>query len=241
MSPSDTAGKHASTSPRPPQTSSIFIDESGSKATASKCFVVAGVKLRRPGGFARAIRSIRDSSGFDGEFKFGRISRGNYSAFTALVDALAESDAHLAATIIDGKVHNPYRRGQAAWRTHAEIISQLLVGCINRGEMVGVHLDGISTPTGCSLEDTVKAATNRRLAPTSVVSCVALDSRTSDLLQAADLVAGGSPPAARGPRPACRSRSWPARRAAAALARPAGSRRPSGARSCRTSAAAGAR
>lgn len=73
---------------------------------------------------------------------------------------------------------------------HAEITSQLLVGCINRRELVGVLLDGISTPVGCSLEDTVRKLTNRRLRNTSVVSAVCLDSRTNDLLQVADLVAG---------------------------------------------------
>lgn len=87
-------------------------------------------------------------------------------------------------------MYNPFRSRRAVGKVHAEVTSQLLVGCINRRELVGVHLDGISTPAGCSLEDEVRRVTNRRLGATSVVSSVCLDSKTNDLLQVADLVAG---------------------------------------------------
>lgn len=87
-------------------------------------------------------------------------------------------------------MYNPFRRRREAWKVHAEVTSPLLVGCINRKELVGVHLDGITTPPGCSLEDEVRRMTNRRLRATAVVSAVCLDSRTNDLLQVADLVAG---------------------------------------------------
>lgn len=171
-------------------TSAIFIDESGSKSTASKCFVMAAIKLREPGLLAREIRDVRDRAGYTSEFKFSRISDGNYAVFCDVVDALAVSDAHIAACVVDGQVHNPFKGAKAAWLVHAEVISQLLVGCMNQRELAGVLLDGISTPPGCSLEDTVRRMTNHRLGGTSIVSAVALDSRTNDLLQAADLVAG---------------------------------------------------
>lgn len=87
-------------------------------------------------------------------------------------------------------MYNPFRPRRAVWQVHAEVTSQLLVGCINRRELVGVHLDAITTPPGCSLEDEVRRMTNRRLRATSVVSSVCLDSKSTDLLQMADLVAG---------------------------------------------------
>ena len=89
-----------------------------------------------------------------------------------------------------GSVFNPFKGCKAAWEVHAEVTSQLLVGCINRRELVGVHLDGISTPLGCSLEEEVRRQTNQRLRATAVVSAVCLDSKTNDILQVADLVAG---------------------------------------------------
>ena len=172
-------------------TAAIFVDESGSKSTAGgQFFVVAAVKVRQPGRLARAIREVRDRTGYGSELKFGGITRGSLIVYYELVKVLEASDASLAACVVQGDVYNPFRQGRAAWKVHAEVTSQLLVGCINRRELVGVHLDGISTPQGCSLEDEVRRMTNRRLRATAVVSSVCLDSKTNDLLQVADLVAG---------------------------------------------------
>jgi hypothetical protein len=171
-------------------TSLIFIDESGSKATASQFFVVAAVKVREPGKLSQAVRDVRDATGYGSELKFSAITRGTLPVYYSLIDTLEASDAHLAACVVQGDVHNPFRGQKHVWRVHAEIISQLLVGCINRRELVGVLMDGITTPKGCSLEDTVRKITNRRLGETTVVSAACLDSQTNDILQIADLVAG---------------------------------------------------
>lgn len=172
-------------------TASIFIDESGSKSTAGgQFFVVAAIKVRQPGLLARAILDVRNKSGFYHELKFSGITRDSLPVIHRVVDALHESDATVAACVVQGSVFNPFRGGKATWQVHAEVTSQLLVGCINRRELVGVHLDGISTPLGCSLEEEVRRRTNQRLRATSVVSAVCLDSKTNDLLQVADLVAG---------------------------------------------------
>jgi hypothetical protein len=170
-------------------TSLIYLDESGSKASGSNFFVIGGVKLRQPGLLARTVREVRDRTGFEGEFKFNAITRGALSAYYDLIDQLEQSDAHIVGTVVEGKVHNPFTAERAAWQVHAEVTAQLLVGCINRRELVSVLMDGISTPPGCSLEDTVRAMTNRRLRATAVVTAAALDSKTSDLIQVADLVA----------------------------------------------------
>lgn len=171
-------------------TSLVFVDESGSKATASQFFVVAAVKVREPGRFAETIRGVRDRTGFGSELKFSGITRGTLPVYYNLIDELEASEARLAACVVRGDVHNPFHGRRPVWQVHADVISQLLVGCINRRELVGVLLDGISTPRGCSLEDTVRRTTNRRLRATAVVSAACLDSQTNDILQVADMVAG---------------------------------------------------
>ncbi len=172
-------------------TATLFLDESGSKASASQFFVTAAVKLRAPGMFQRTIRELRDRTGFEGEFKFAEITRGTLPAYYELIDKLEESDALLAACVVDGQSScNPFAGGRPAWLAHAEVAVQLLVGVINRRELVTVMLDGISTPRGCSLEDHVKDQVNRRLRNTSVIGAVCLDSRSSDVLQVADMLAG---------------------------------------------------
>lgn len=51
-------------------------------------------------------------------------------------------------------------------------------------------MDTISTPQNVALEDVVRGRVNRMLKATSVVTAACLDSRSSDGLQVADLVAG---------------------------------------------------
>lgn len=105
-----------------------------------------------------------------------------------VIDRLAESDAHFAACVAAGGRASPFRPGTPMWRAHAAVAAQLLVGCINRRELVAVLMDETSTPRGCALNDTVRRMVNNRLWRPSVVSAVCLDLRTSDLLQIANLV-----------------------------------------------------
>lgn len=170
-------------------TATFFIDESGSKATANRCFVVAGIKTRHPDQLARAVRGVRDRFGYENEFKFGRLSAGKLRMYHSLIDVLAESDAHIAASVVDASGTNPFR-AKAAWQAHAGVISQLILGNLNRGELVGVLMDSITTPEACSVGREVQRRVNQRLKTTAVVTAVSLDSKCNDLLQIADLVAG---------------------------------------------------
>lgn len=205
-------------------TASIFMDESGSRATANKFFVVAALKVREPGRLSRDIHAVRQSTGFDSEFKFAQINRGSIPFYNLVIDVLADSDATLAACVVCGTEYNPFAGRSDVWRVHAEISSQLLVGCINRRELVGVHMDALSTPADCSLEDTVRTMTNSRLRSQSVISAVCLDSKTNDLLQVVDLVAGSIFHERRqtlSPSRTTSNKGRVAQRLAAAFARPA--------------------
>lgn len=168
----------------------IYIDESGTKPTVNRHFVVGAVKLRSPGTFTRTLLDVRERNGFErGEFKFSEITRGSLSLYYDMIDQLAQSDATVAACVVDDSVHNPFRGGRPVWLVHAEVTAQLLVGCINRRELVSVLMDGLSTPRGCALDDTVRDMVNRRLRAKSVVTAACLDSRSTDGLQVADLIA----------------------------------------------------
>lgn len=185
--------------PKPPQTdavhvpsnypaSLIFVDESGSKN--SSLFVIGAVKLRKPGLFARNVHDLRDRHGLGNrEFKFSEINRNTVRFYFDLVDEMVEADAHLAGCVVNSSVHDPFKGARPTWLVHAEITAQLLVGCIARRELVSVLLDGISTPRGCALDDTVRGLVNKRFRATSVVSAACLDSKSTDGLQVADLVA----------------------------------------------------
>lgn len=170
-------------------TSTIYIDESGSKASAGRFFVVAAVKVREHGQFARAAQDVRDKTGFRGEFKFSDITHGALPAYYALADVLEETSVHVAACIVDRQVHDPFTKDRPLWQVHADVTSQLLVGCLNKRELASVLLDSLSTPRGIALEDEVRRRVNHRLGSTVVVTAACLNSRSSDGLQVADLVA----------------------------------------------------
>jgi hypothetical protein len=128
------------------QTSVVYIDESG-VATKEPIFVVGALKVRRHGQFIRAIRAVRERTGFEGEFHWSTVSRGTLPAYFDLIDTLANSDAHFAATVVDRIRYNPADNWPSLWEAHAQVVSQLLVGCINRSELVGVLMDTITTPS----------------------------------------------------------------------------------------------
>lgn len=172
-------------------TALIYVDESAVKASAGRFFVVGAVKVRRPGQLMRTVRDIRDRHGFGDEFKFSKISRGKFPVFCELIDVLEQSDAHIAACVVD-RDHgtDPFAGESAEWLAHARITAKLLVGILNKRELASVLIDEISTPKGCAFDDTVRDMVNRRMRATSLVTAACVDSACNDGVQLADLVAG---------------------------------------------------
>jgi hypothetical protein len=167
-------------------TSTIYLDDSGAKVLAGKLLVIAGIKVRRHGELLRAIRHVRDQTGFTGEFKFREINKGSVSAYYELIRQLEESDAHIVGSVTS----RPPGAKQPLWRFYAEVTAQLLRGAIVRRELVSVLMDHLPTPRKVALEDVVRGMVNKPLGNMAVVTAVSLDSRSSDGLQMADLVAG---------------------------------------------------
>jgi Protein of unknown function (DUF3800) len=172
-------------------TALIYVDESAVKASGGRFFVIGAVKVRRPGQLMRVVRDIRDRHDFREEFKFSKISRGKFPVFCELIDALEQSDAHIAACVVDrDKGADPFAGNSAEWLAHARITATLIVGILNRRELASVLLDEISTPKGCAFDDTVRGMVNRRMRATSLVTAACVDSACNDGVQLADLVAG---------------------------------------------------
>jgi hypothetical protein len=168
-------------------TSLIYMDESGT-AGNGPVFVIGALKVRRHGKLARAVRAVRDSTGFGDEFRFNRINRLTVHHFKALLETLRDADAFFAATIVDRSIHDPLAGHALRWEAHAEVASQLLRGCINRRELVSVSMDTISTPPSVALEDEIAYRVNRKLRNKSIITAALLDSRTCDCLQLVDVL-----------------------------------------------------
>lgn len=175
--------------PRYP-TALIFVDESAVKVSAGRFFVVGAVKARKAGQLLRAVQDIRDRHGYRDEFKFSKITRARMPVFSELVDVLEQSDAHVAACIVDRTKNDPFGGSDPQWLIHARVTAKLLVGIINKRELAAVLLDQVSTPRGYAFDDTVRDMVNRRMRATSLVAATCVDSACNDGVQLADLVAG---------------------------------------------------
>lgn len=179
--------QHSVSVPYPYPTSTFFLDESGTKA--KNTFVVAGLKVRQHGLLARQIRDLRDKHGLVRELKFSGITRDSVDLYYELVDLVEASDAHMVGCVVAPDGDDPFDGHVHRWQGHADAVTRLLIGCMNRRELASLCIDGISTPRGCALDDTIKQQVNAALASTSLVSAVCLDSKTNDLLQVADMIA----------------------------------------------------
>lgn len=202
--------RHATSRPSSPQTPTFWIDESGSRASAHRGFVLAGIKTRHPDRLQRDLFAVRERFAYTGEFKFTRVGQMNFPRFAALLDVVAASDAHLVATVVDAR-WNPFKVGDTHWAAQAGLISRLVIGGVNANELATVLMDGISTPQETNLGQLVKRTVNAHFRSQVVVSAISLDSRANDLLQLADLVAGAIrydrfEPHSKGPTPEAKRR-----------------------------------
>jgi hypothetical protein len=137
----------------------------------------------------RKILAVRERhQDYRSEFKFERIGQGNYQIVVDLLNAIEQTDAHVAATVVDS-TYDPFR-GRDPWDARAAVISQLVIGNINPNENAVVLMDGVSTPENVSIGTAIKRRVNTRLGAGTVVTAFGLDSKANDLLQLADLVAG---------------------------------------------------
>ncbi len=160
----------------PPAPTNDLYHGSAVKASAGRFFVVGAVKARKPGLLMRAVRDIRDRHDFRDEFKFSKISRAKLPVFCEVIDVLEQSDAHIAACVVDRtKGADPFASEDAQWLAHARVTAKLLVGIINRRELASALLDEVSTPKGCAFDDTVRDMVNRRMRATSLVSAACVD------------------------------------------------------------------
>lgn len=156
-------------------------------ASNGRVFVLGALKVRRHGEFARALRSVRERTGFEDEFRFTRISRTRAYHYLEALETIRDGDVYFAATIVDRQIFDP-REGKPQWEAHAEVASMLLRGCINRRELVSVSMDEVSTPATVALEDVIARSVNRRLRSKSVITAAMLDSKSNDCLQVVDLL-----------------------------------------------------
>ena len=168
--------------------SSLFIDESGAKNSRGGFFVVVFVKTRETAQLDRDIRHLRQKHKFFREAKFGHVNQESLPFHLDLVEMVAAADVRVGGSVYDSTKSFVGRR--ATWEVQAGMSAQLVLGNVNKGELVNVFLDLVTTPVGESVASRVQEEVNRKLGSRVVAGCYDLDSNSTNLLQVADVVAG---------------------------------------------------
>lgn len=150
--------------------------------------MVGFVKVRDPAILSRKVRAVRQRHTFTKEIHFSQISKQSLDFYFDLVETLVAENVRVGASVYDS--HSCFSPKGETWRQQAEMATRLVVGNVNRGELVNVFLDLVQTPQGQSVAQWVKIESNRRFSSRCVLEAYDVDSKATDLLQLADVVAG---------------------------------------------------
>lgn len=168
--------------------SSIFIDESGSKNSRGGFFVLGFIKSRDTPALVREVRGIRQKHHYHDEVKFASVRRDSLPFFNDLAELIGASNLRVGGSVYDSRA--AFQGEYPTWRKQATMSKRLVIGNINKGELVNIFLDLVSTPRGESVAATVQQEVNDHLGGRSVVGAYDMDSKSHDALQLADLLAG---------------------------------------------------
>ncbi|WP_216378482.1 DUF3800 domain-containing protein [Arcanobacterium phocae] len=171
------------------KTATFFIDESGSKSSAGKFFVIGSAKTYLPGKLSWEMRHIRERHSFKDEFKFTKVKNDTLPIYKQLIDVAFATRTLLGAFVLDSRDSDQFGE-RPTWAVQAQLTAQLIRGTLKHGELGTVVADVITTPKGISLAESVKNQINSQLDCLAIVGAMDIDSRASTELQLADLFAG---------------------------------------------------
>lgn len=150
--------------------------------------MVGAVKLYPNGIIQREIKAIRDKHKFTKEIKFSRITKASLPFYFDIVELMGRKKVQIGASVYDS--HQAFDAEKETWDVQTVMAAKLIAASVSRNEFTNVFIDNISTPADTALSLLVTRRVRQRLTPPIMVKVYELDSRSTDLLQLADLVAG---------------------------------------------------
>lgn len=139
----------------------------------------------------RPIQRIRDKHHFYDEIKWNKVSEKNLPILRDLVNILLNSDMSLHAYVADKSKHDVISRFGGQFKAYECLARQLVLGAIEKREMLWIIADEYSTPPAETFEENVRDWVNKKLkAPGGVAGVCRMRSTGVDLLQMVDLLLG---------------------------------------------------
>ncbi|MFP4512110.1 MAG: DUF3800 domain-containing protein [Acidimicrobiales bacterium] len=169
-------------------TSAAFLDETGAIAK-DPIFGIGLLKVSEPSRLLRRLQKFRDQTHWYNEIRFSSLTRDALPVYKRCVDVIVGAkDVEFFCFMADRRSQDPVERFGTHWDAYTKLSEQLVVASIRQAELMSLMADNYSTPDHVLFEEDLRARVNRRLGRLAVVSVCRLDSRSSDGLQAADLL-----------------------------------------------------
>lgn len=172
------------------RTATMFVDESGSKSSAGKFFVLGLAKTYLPGKLSWQLRNVKERHRFSSELKFSKVKLDVLPVYMDSIEAAHNAGTLFAAFVLDSRDSDQFGSNRSVWKAQADLATQLVMGNLKHDELLTLAMDIVTTPYGISISETVKRQVNQRIGGLAVVNGLDLDSRTCAEIQLADLFAG---------------------------------------------------
>lgn len=172
-------------------TAMAFIDESGVIAH-DRFFVLGCLVTDVAPALARSVQIYRDRVHFYDELHFARITGATQPHHEAMIRLLARAFQHGQARfnccVADRTSLDVVKAFGGPYGAYEGVATRLLVNASARPGLISAIADNYSAPDGVTFEENVQAAVNSVYDELRIASLLRLDSRSSDLLQLADLL-----------------------------------------------------
>lgn len=169
------------------------MDETGVLNRSDDRFFALGIiKLNQPETLYNPLQRLRDKNQFYDEIKWKNISVKNYPMLTKVLDLFVNHpEAKFAAVVLDKKqLDFQTYFANNFWKVYESFTTLLLKGNVAKNESLVVLADYYPSPKDNLFEQNVKDRINLFLKRPAILTVCRLNSKTSDLLQMADLLLG---------------------------------------------------
>lgn len=170
-----------------------FLDETGLLNRPEDRFFALGIiKTSKPESLYNPLQYLRDKNKFYDEIKWKNVSAKNYPMLIKVLGCFWENkEAKFAAVILDKKqLDFQTYFANNFWQVYESFTALLLRGNVSKDEELIVLADYYPSPKNNCFEQNIKTRVNLTIKRAALLTVCRLNSRSSDLLQLADLFLG---------------------------------------------------
>ncbi len=170
-----------------------FLDETGSLNSGSdRFFTLAVIKMSQPYYLQSKILYERNKRNFHDELKFNSISKNKIEFAKFVIGAFFDTKSVSFYSYSISKNSNYFKKefNNDPWVAYEKITLKLMDAVLSENEILILIADHVTTPKNIKFEKEVKKNFNSSKKRLAIAGVTRFDSKSNDLLQVVDLIAG---------------------------------------------------